>query len=245
MKRLKGLSGIFILLALFAASCSKEKPKTITDAVSFEEIVLNDAGIYNGSDGSKGFTSGNLVFKTDYNPDYSFWTGFAVCNHTDSITSGYSNQFSSVTGSGSGLSTQYAVLYSFSEDTIELLHPAKVTNIAISNTTYAYYSMKNGDQFAKKFGGTDGNDPDYFYLYLSAVTTKGERIDFNPIPLADYTFSDNSQDFISRKWENYNLESVGVIKYLIFSFDSSDKSEYGINTPTYVCIDNIVDEWEE
>jgi hypothetical protein len=243
MKRLLLFAGFTTTILLFITSCGKDEKTTKTNAVSFEEIVLNDQGIYNGSDGSGGFTSGNAVFKTYYNTE--LWSGFAVSNNTDTITPDFSNQYSAITGSGAGPSLKYAVLYSYSEDTIVFIIPAKITNLAITNSTYTYYTIKNGNAFSKKFGGQSGNDPDYFYLYLSVIDAKGRRLNFNPIPLADFTFSDNSLDYIVKDWEYYNLSSVGYVKYLIFSFDSSDKSQYGINTPTYVCIDNLVDIWEE
>ena len=105
--------------------------------------------------------------------------------------------------------------------------------------------MKNGNDFSKKFGGATGNDPDFFDLHISAIDSSGQLLMFNPIPLADYTYTDNSQDYISKEWNYYDLSAAGYLKCLIFSFASSDTSEWGINTPTYVCIDNMLIEWEE
>ena len=50
---------------------------------------------------------------------------------------------------------------------------------------------------------------------------------------------DYINDYIFDGWFDADLSDVGFIKYLIFSFDSSDKTGEYINTPTYVCIDNI------
>ena len=231
---------------IILSSCSKDENLTKTNIVSFEDITLNETGFNNGSDGSGGFTSGNAVFKTSYDATYNFWSGFAVSNHSDSITPGIVNQYSSITGSGANSSKEFALLYSFLSDTIEFIVPAKIINISISNSTYTYYSMKYGNEFSKKFGGASGLDEDYFHLNITAVDTAGNNIPYNtPIYLADFTFSNNSLDYISKTWENYDLSSVGYVKYLIFSFSSSDTSIYGINTPTYVCIDNITSEWEE
>lgn len=238
---------VSMAVAIFSlSSCDKEEKVTKSDAVSFEEIVeLNADGFYNGSDGSGGFTSLNAIFKTYYNNEWKSWSGFAVSNHTDNLTPGYENQYSSVTGSGAGPSEKYGVLYSNSADTIEFIIPAKITNISISNSTYTYYTIKNGNEFAKKFGGDSGNDPDYFDLHISVVNNKGIRQTFDPIPLADYTFENNELDYISKEWEYYDLSNAGYVKYLIFSFASSDTSVWGINTPKYVCIDNLVNEWVE
>jgi hypothetical protein len=241
---------ISVILAFFPVlvltSCQKDEKVIKTDAISFEEIKLDEKGYFNGSDGSGGFYSGNAFFKTNYNAEYQSWSGFAVSSLTDTLDPGYTNQYSTIAGPSNSASKQFAILYSYSSDTIEFEIPAKITNIALSNSTYAYYSMKNGNDFCKKFGGASGNDPDFFYLNLSAIDSKGNKINFNPpIPLADFTFDDNSKDYILKNWEYINLSSAGYIKYLIFNFSSSDTSIYGINTPTYVCIDNIVDEWEE
>ena len=37
--------------------------------------------------------------------------------------------------------------------------------------------MKTGDQFAKKFGGEDGNDPDYFKLLVWGEKENGTETD--------------------------------------------------------------------
>ena len=38
----------------------------------------------------------------------------------------------------------------------------------------------------------------------------------------------------------FDISSLGIVNKIIITFDSSDKDEYGILTPTYVCIDNLV-----
>jgi len=246
MKQIFILVGLIAISLMFFSSCSKDEKTSKKDTISFEEVVLNENGFYNGSDGSGGFTSGNAVFKTSYNTAYDAWSGIAVSNNSDTITPDFSNQYSCITGSGGLYSEKFAILYSYTSDTIEFKNPAKISNIGFANTSYAYYTMLNGNSFAKKFGGVTGNDPDFFGIYLSVVDNKGQRINFkDPIPLADYTSSNNELDYISKNWEYYDLSSAGFVKYLIFDFASTDTSIYGINTPTYVCIDNIVDEWEE
>lgn len=246
MKQIFISAGLITLSILSLSSCSKEEKIPKKDTISFEEVVLNENGFYNGSDGSEGFTSGNAIFKTNYNADFDAWSGIAVSNNSDTITPDFSNQYSCIVGSGGSGSEKFAILYSYTSDTIEFNIPAKITNIGFANTTYAYYTMLNGNSFAKKFGGETGNDPDFFGIYLSVVDDKGQRINFSePIPLADFTSSNNAMDYISKDWNYYDLSSAGYVKYLIFDFASTDTSVYGINTPTYVCIDNIIDEWVE
>ena len=49
-------------------------------------------------------------------------------------------------------------------------------------------------------------------------------------------------DYIGNVWTDLDLSQAGFLKYLVLSFDSSDKGAFGINTPTFVCIDNIYGE---
>ena len=220
-------------------SCKKEESTEIKK-ITFEEVVLGPDGYWNGSDGSGGFTSGNAYFRNYYNADYESWSGFAVSNHTDSTTLGYLNQYSSITASGDN-SSKYAVLYSYRDDTIEFINPQTVTNLSISNSTYAYYSMRYGDSFAPKFGGESGHEPDYFTIEFKAVAPAGNIITFTePLYLANYGYEDDTQDYIWRGWINVNLSSAGYIKSLILHLNSSVKnSNQEILTPMYICIDNI------
>lgn len=230
----------FIIIALMVGvltSCKKEKIPT--DFIDFEEINLGVTGYRNGSDGSGGFSSGNAFFRTVYDSEWQVWSGFAVSNHTDKHTPGYENQYSSIAGKGTEGSSKYAVLYSFDADTIAFYIPERVTNISLCNSAYAYYSMLNGDLFSVKYGGESGNEQDYFQLIIKGVNEDGMETGTFLISLADFRNIDGVPDFIGNMWTNIDLSPLGFVKYLIFSFDSSKKNEWGIITPTYVCIDNI------
>ncbi|HKL40270.1 MAG TPA: DUF4465 domain-containing protein, partial [Cryomorphaceae bacterium] len=58
--------------------------------------------------------------------------------------------------------------------------------------------------------------------------------------LADYTFSDNSQDYIVDEWTYVDLTSLGDADSLSFTLTSSDVGEFGMNTPAYFCIDDLI-----
>jgi hypothetical protein len=243
MKKLFNFPLILVSAIILFTSCENDKP--VTDKITFENLPLEESGYFIADDGSGGFTSGNAYFKTSYNPDYQSWSGFAYTNHTDTETKGYANQYSSIAGSGAGGSSNYAVLYSWSKDTLVFTVPEKVTNISISNSTYAYYAMLEGDAFAKKFGGTTGNDPDYFRLIISPLDASKVKLGTFTINLADFTYANNTLDYVANAWSDFDLSPAGFVSYLVFSFESTDAGEYGINTPTYVCIDNIYGELAE
>lgn len=232
-------------IGISLTSCEKDEVKK--DRINFEELELDESGFFNGSDLSGGFISGNAFFKTNYNEQWGSWSGFAYTNHNDITTGDYTNQYSCIAGSGDDDSEKYAVLYIFSDDpantdTLEFITPEKVTNISFCNSTYAYQTMKNGNAYAKKFGGESGDDEDYFYLTIDAFDEDNTKVAGVTIQLADFTSADNTEDYIGNAWTDVDLSALGFIKYLVFSFDSSDTGDFGINTPTYVCIDNIFGE---
>ena len=100
--------------------------------------------------------------------------------------------------------------------------------------------MRDGDSFAKKFGGTSGNDPDFFRLTnngLNALSQPTGSVDFY---LADYRFSNNASDYIVTSWTAVDLSSLSAsTNALTFSVASSDVGGSGINTPTYFAADQI------
>jgi hypothetical protein len=98
--------------------------------------------------------------------------------------------------------------------------------------------MKNGDSYAKKFGGTTGNDSDWFMLTISGYKN-GALTDTVNFFLADYRFADNSKDYIIKDWTYVNLTKLGAIDSMNFTLTSSDVGSYGMNTPAYFCIDDM------
>ena len=64
----------------------------------------------------------------------------------------------------------YALANSYSANgaVVNLPSLSRLANIQVTNSTYAAISMRDGDSFAKKFGGGSGDDPDFF-----AVTFTG------------------------------------------------------------------------
>ena len=60
-----------------------------------------------------------------------------------------------------------------------------ITGVLVTNSTYAAISMRDGDQFAKKFGGESGDDPDFFRLVAHGYKD-GSLTDSVEFFLADY-----------------------------------------------------------
>lgn len=212
---------------------------------TFEELPLDASGYWKGADGSKGFTSGDAYFPNSYST-YSggdYWSGFAYSNTADVTTNDYTNQYSAYTGSGVGHSKQYAVSYCFGHSVVKLLNTARtnpVTGFYVANTTLTALTVKNGDAYgAKPFGGVSGNDPDWLQLAITGYRNNTVISDTVKIKLADYTFSDNTKDYILDTWRWVDLRSLGVVDSLAFIMTSSDIGSFGMNTPSYFAIDHF------
>lgn len=235
---------LFLASALLAATSLQAQT-----TVDFEDLTLPAVDtFYTGEDNTGQYTSHNVIFENTYETTtwgYS-WSGFAYSNMTDDQTAGYANQYSAFAGSGADNSENYAIYYN--SDT--LIFPgtgATFGDVAITNTTYAGISMRDGDQFAKQFGspnGADGqpdgtNGEDFFYVTIYGWDNQDELVDSLEIYLADFRFSDNSQDYILKDWTTFNLSDLDGSKYFTFGFTSSDVGQFGINTPLYFAMDNL------
>ena len=211
--------------------------------VTFEDLGLAPESFTNGSDGAGGFVSGGVTFENTYNALWGTWDGFAASTTTDSVNGGFGNQYSARTGAGYGGSATYGVGYENTFDgrvpTLYLDDEVVMDSVQITNTTYAYDSILNGDFAGKPFGGTSGDDEDWFLLTIDGFDSTGAHAGFVELYLADYRFADNSLDYILKEWVEVDLTSLGGIASLEFSMTSSDVGEFGINTPTYFAMDDL------
>ncbi len=226
-----------LITLLFAAFFAYSNAQT---TATFENFGLMPGEYLNNSQPSDAFESGHIRLPNTFSG--GFWSGWAISATTDTSTPGFQNEYSAITGEGANGSTAYATAYVFGHSTLRLSPEAAgaaVEGLYITNSTYAYLSMLDGDNFAKKFGGEDGHDPDFFLLTIKKYLNGQLGQDSLDFYLADYRFSDNSQDYIVDEWTNLDLSSLGDADSLIFSLTSSDTSIFGMNTPAYFCIDDV------
>lgn len=245
MKKIIILNVILFLFTIFGAHAA---------VVTFDDNPLGNNTHYGGAgSGQSGFTSGDAYF--DHTAEAYSWSGFTYSNETDTVTAGYTNQFSAITGGGVNGSANYGIGYvpldyvggtydpipqtaSFGAVTGEDYNTT-ITGTYFTNTTYSYLSMQDGDSFAKKFGGDSGNDADYYKLIIKGIGDDGNYTGTVDFYLADFRFDDNSMDYIVNDWTWVDLSGLGDVVGLEFSIDSSDAGAYGINTPAYFAMDSM------
>lgn len=99
-------------------------------------------------------------------------------------------------------------------------------DVYVSNTTWGYYAMKNGTPFSKAFTGED-----WFKLTITGYR-KGLVTSSVDVMLAE-------KGYINPDWIKVRLSRLGLVDMMVFDLSSSDTGEWGINTPTFFCIDAL------
>jgi hypothetical protein len=214
---------------------------------TFEDLGL-PANSFNNNAGPSGFfVSGGNAFNNSFSPAFGgIWHGWAISSMTDTTTPGFANQYSAITGSGGNGSQTYAVAFPFAElGATNPFHPdaafvnlaagTKPVSIQVTNTTFTYLSMLNGDSFAHKFGAGD-----FLRLTITGYDSLGGaggtigEVDFY---LANFL---DSNHYIVSTWQTVDLTSLAGAKSLRFGLESSDNDrQLGMNTPAYFAADNL------
>jgi hypothetical protein len=220
------LVAIFSLLTVFAVA-NPLSAKT----VDLEDLTLEPESYWNGSDGSGGFESRGVMFNNNYNAEWGSWDGFAYSNRTDTTLEGFDAQYNAIAGGGARESDIYAVAYvsTFAETppTITFREGRRLDGVYVTNSNYTYYSMRDGDAFARKF-----TEDDELILTITGINEAGQVMGTVEFKLADGTN-------IVNDWAWVDLSPLGSVKELTFSLDSTDVGDWGMNTPAYFCLDHI------
>ena len=251
----------FMLVAIFIANCV-----CIESASANEPTVCDLTNRLSGSEtswtgdksGEKGvneygdetyantFASDNgvFVFNNSYSvgDDYDYWSGFAYTNTTD-VETVYFN-VSAIAGKGvtENSSAAYITAFVGVTPTITFSENSSFEQLGmyVTNATYTYLSMRDGDGYAKKFGGEDGTDPDWLKLTATGYNQNGEETGSAGFYLADFRPENASEKYLVNEWKWFDLSSLGAaITSVKFSMESSDNDDWGMKTPAYFCIDGL------
>lgn len=225
MKQLVSVFSLFCIFGItFVANAS---------VANFDDLTLNSGSYWKGADFSGDFTSGGAVFNnnfTDWGYGMTSWDGWAYSNMSDTTTPGFGNQYSAITGSAHS-GSNYGIAYiGWTElPSITFESASIVQSIYVTNTTYAYLAMLNGQAPANEFGIDD-----WFLLTITGLDESGEETGVVEFYLA-------SEGNIVNTWQNISLSSLGLVKSIEFSLSSSDYDiDNGMNTPAYFAIDTVV-----
>lgn len=231
---------VFTLILLAASTASADFE------AGFEDLGLGANAFQNDAGSSGQFVSGGFGFNNRYSSSFGgIWSGWAVSSKTDSTSPSFTNQYSAIAGGGSGGSSTYGVGFTFG-GSVDPFHPdgsyvnlvagTDAVSIDVTNTTYTYFTIKDGNQFSRKFASGD-----FFTLTIvgyagldGAGATVGE-VDFD---LADFR---DGRSLIVNTWNTVDLTSLAGAQSLRFGLRSSDNdTNFGMNTPAYFAADRLI-----
>ena len=172
---------------------------------------------------------------------YSSWgfgMGFTYTNCANDSTPGFNN-LSAITKSGVKSDTYFIVntggaSYNLpAEITFKDGKAYNVKECYVTNSTYAYLAIKNQDDgngeycMVKKF-----EEGDWFALTITGYYND-EVTDSKIVVLAQ-------GDDLLDTWEKVDLTNLGKVDKISFSLESTDNDPiWGMNTPSYFCLDQL------
>ena len=206
--------------------------------IDFENQTLNSQNFWIG-DGEGQFTyteSGVTITGTQgsYNGD-PYWSGFAISGRTEKTYQNLTpDQYNSVPG-GTIYGDKFLVVQGpyNGYECMTFEQPMKVLGMHCTNSAYAYSSMTIGDDRA---GGPFTKD-DWFTCKVICLGANGDTLKVKEIDLAAKGVAPNNKFY--EDWISCVINQDGV-KKVKFSFDSSQKNDWGSVVPSYMCVDNIL-----
>lgn len=225
------------LMSNLFISCD-EKEQLTKETINFQNLVMEPNSFWNGSDESGSLTIGLATFNNSFDPTWDYWEGFAISNKMDMTSSGWGNQYSAFVLDGGNYQNIYAVSYVWDlSSTITFSQPVNPISIKITNSTWAYLSMLNGDAYCKKF-----EHGDWFKITIKGYDSGNQEKGSVDFYLADFR---STPHYIINTWTNVDLSSISNVNKIVFYLSSTDNGDWGMNTPAYFCIDDFTIEYQD
>jgi Domain of unknown function (DUF4465)/PEP-CTERM motif len=242
-------------------------PTANSTAVNNMEQLSGDNGLVGTfSSGSPApIVFGNISDTSDPNsPGYpGNWAGFGYSNVNDTTDPGYTNQFAAYPGVGAGAGLNgapdnYAIGFGYLNANANQAQPFafntanpdpsqlallpqfqipsgyQIQSLEVTNTTYDVLSFLEGGGGAKVFGPGD-----WYQLTIYGTNAQGQVLPNQ----YDYYLANfqNGNSTIIESWQTLSLAStLSGATTLYFNVTSTDNGPYGMNTPGYFALDNIV-----
>ena len=137
--------------------------------------------------------------------------------------------------------SNFGVVYGYNDTWMEEIgeaefyfdRPRKFVEFWYANTSYTYGVIQNGNSFATSLKKDNG----WFKVTMYLYDQNGSLLATQEKYLADYRIGQTQVDPVTTwtRW-NVNVDNVMSVK---FNFTGSDTGIYGLNTPAYLCIDDL------
>ena len=218
-----------LVLALVLTACVSIDPKYSSATISFEDAVLDENNVMF----STPYSEESLTFSNYYDPEYLYWEDFAISAVYDDTTPDYTNMFGSITASAYE-GNNFAVIFQgyYGVPTISCDNDFWPNSLHITNSTYTYNTILNGNAYSEAFA-----DGDFFYVTITGYDSNDVETGHVDVYLADYR---EGKSEILNTWNAVDLSAIGFCRKMTFTFTSSQNNEFGILTPAYALIDNLL-----
>lgn len=209
-------------------------PETFS-AATFEEFTLEANSVYRPSTlqfGDNWLTSGGVVFssrKEDWGSGYFGYSGIQVVNYANGTATGTDVYLPAATAAAEG--ENYATVNIMGLFSQVQFATTTLSGMLINNTAYNVNSFQHGDGYARPLAQGDWFKVTFTGLKDGVVTNSFDYY------LADYRTA-GAWTYVS-DWTWVDLSSLGEINALQFALDGTDKGQWGLNTSSYFCFDNL------
>lgn len=241
---MKKLSLLLMLSVFVFCSCDNDDDVKNEVVISFENQLTDEESefISDGTPNSSGFQETsfkdpkNLVRFSHYYADWGSGYSFAGCTYMNITDNQTSNSPAPICGKGK-IGKVYLALDSSEGEfgtpaIMEILNNQyKIKGTWITNSTWAYMGMTQGDGYARAFKAGD-----WYKVVATGYDEAGNVTGTTEIFLADYK---TDSDKPLNDWIWFDLSALQNAVKVKFLPDSSDKNDYGLNTAAYFCLDGI------
>ena len=222
-----------------------------------QNIAFNEQDVWNktlnDSTEYQSFGNGTFSFahlRSGNSWDGTSWEGFTISRSTDTLLSHESfypdHQWGIMAGGGvDGVGSPFILGY-FSEYTessldrhiceIEFTHALDVEAMGcyVCNSPYTTRCITQGFGYARKFA-----QGDYCTLTAHGVNADGNECGTVVYYMADYRDADPAQWALNTDWEWLDLTSLGAVRSIYFTMETTDVGDWGSNTTFYFGLDQI------
>ncbi len=243
---------IILTALLFTSICANAQ---IYETETFEGLtsVIDSGQVLNGKSMFKKYESGFGSFQFGWDTSYGGywaknWAASRVIYNKEETSDFAKHLYAAKPGYGCESADYDFVSHSGSKNVFLVgqnnsgfrLYPTtrnatQVVQLRISNSTYAYNSMKFGDFVGKKFSAAD---KDSFVLIITGFSNEVKKFS-KRVYLADYRFADTNKNFMLDTWQVVKFNQNETADSLSFTLVSSDNGQFGMNTPAFFVMDNV------
>jgi len=243
---------ILLSALLFTSICLNAQ---IFKTETFEGLtsVIDSGQVLNGKNSLKNYESDFASFQFDWDTSYGGywaknWAASRVIYNKEETSDFAKHLYAAKPGYGcqspdydfaSHSGSKNVFLVGQNNSGFRLMTPIdgslQVVQLRISNSTYAYNSMKFGDFVGKKFSAAE---KDSFVLIITGFSNEVKKFS-KRVYLADYRFADTNKNFMLDTWQIVKFIQNETADSLSFTLVSSDNGQFGMNTPAFFVMDNV------